>query len=707
MLPTILLVNKIKLIHEIVTTAEFSIYMGFIENISTGKISNNAFKKAILLFILIIIGYAFFTLLFINNSNVFEGISNYLLPIISAVTLIMVFYAVKRSKTYGKSYYHAWLFLLIAQAFWVMGDISWSIWDFKLADASFLTYDYVCFGLRIVFMCMSLNAMPKPHTDILNWYRRMVEIGMVLVTLTMFFWSFLILPFIGLDQIDSVDLMVIGLNIMLIFALMFFSIYLLVSYAGNLKKGPIPYIIASVAFQVLAAITFAYGYILGLYSIVGMENLFWIAACLCIALASLVQIRCHPPEVLKDLSIEYWRFKIPFETNVALLLGGVAYILLIWAYFSFEGVFEILLFGGGLLVGLALIRAAISSKEVRKSYAKLEESKRTYQCILNTINDAVYVINPEIKFLEVNQGALDMYGYSRQEILGKSLDMLSAPGKNDMTEVVNAGYRALDGETQTFEFWGMRKTGEIFPKEIKINKGTYFGQNVVVAVARDITHRKEYEKTLKKSLAEKEVMVQEVHHRVKNNMQVISSLLRLQSMYLDDEKVKNALQESQNRVQSMAMIHEKLYQSRDLSSVDLGGYLRQIMRYLLDNYKMEFHQIKTVIHAEKAEIDVKTASPLGLIVNELITNSLKYAFPDGKGEIILNVCLVGDYYHLTVADNGIGLPDDFQLDRTETLGLQLVNRLVGQIDGVIELGEGKGTEFIIKFPLTIKKGKDN
>ncbi|MBP1946905.1 sensor histidine kinase [Methanobacterium petrolearium] len=682
--------------------------MKFIENISTGKISTKAFKKVTLLSILIIVGYAFFTIIFINNSSVFDGISNFLLPIISAVTLIMVYYAVKRSKTYGKSYYHAWLFLLIAQAFWVMGDILWSIWNSKLTDPSFLTYGYVCFGFRIVFLCISLYLMPKPHTDILNLYRRLVEICMVLVTLTMFFWSFLILPFIGRNQIDSVDLTVIWLNIILISALMFFTIYLFVSYAGNLKKGPMPYIIVSVAFQVLATITFAYGNILGAYSIGMMENLFWIAACLCIILASLVQIRCHPPEVLKDLSIEYWRFKIPFETNVALLLGGVAYILLIWAYFSFESVFEVLLFGGGLLIGLALIRAAISNKEVRKSYAKLEESKKTYQCILNTINDAVYVINPEIKFLEVNQGALDMYGYSRQEILGKSLDMLSAPGKNDMTEVVNTGYRALDGETQTFEFWGMRKNGEIFPKEIKINKGTYFGHDVVVAVARDITNRKEYEKTLKKSLAEKEVMVQEVHHRVKNNMQVISSLLRLQSMYLDNEKVKNALQESQNRVQSMAMVHEKLYQSKDLSSVDLEGYLHQIMRYLLDNYKMEFHQIKTVIRAEKAEIDVKTASPLGLIVNELITNSLKYAFPEGKGEITLNVCLVGDYYHLTVADDGIGLPDDFQLDRTETLGLQLVNRLVGQIDGFITLGEGKGTKFVIKFPANNqKRGKDN
>ncbi|HHY00903.1 MAG TPA: sensor histidine kinase, partial [Methanothermobacter sp.] len=251
---------------------------------------------------------------------------------------------------------------------------------------------------------------------------------------------------------------------------------------------------------------------------------------------------------------------------------------------------------------------------------------------------------------------------------------------------------------QTLEFWGKRKNNEIFPIEVKLNKGTYFGQDVVVAVARDITLRKKDEKRLKRSLDEKEAMVQEVHHRVKNNMQVVSSLLGLQSMYLDDNEVQNALQESQNRVQSMAMVHEKLYQSKNLSSIDMADYMHQIAHYLLDSYHLKSNQIKIIIKAEKVEMDIKTASPLGLIINELITNSLKYAFPDGKGELTLKISLINDCYHLTVSDDGVGLPDDFQLDSAETLGLQLVNRLVQQIRGSIEWDGSKGTAFIIKFP---------
>lgn len=672
--------------------------MGIGKKLYTGEISSKFFKKAVLLSILIIVGYGIFTILFRNKSNINLLINDILVAIINLTTLIILFFAFKRSESYLRGYYHAWLALLISQAFWVLGDLLWLTWNYDLTDQSILSYAYISFTLKTVFFCLGLFLIPKPQVDVLNRYRRVIEISMVLVTITMFFWSFLILPFTKITPIDTFNFLVLVLNILSVFALMFFAIYLFVFYAGNLKKGPVPYIIASATFQVAAVIIYAYEYILNLYPVGGIENVFWISASLSLALAALVHIRFQPPKVLEDLSIDFWRFKIPFETNVALLLGGVAYLLLLWAYYNDRVVFEVLLLGVGFLVVLAIIRAAINNREVRKSYEKLEESKQTYQTILNTINDALYIIDPKITFLEVNQGALDMYGYSKQEIIGESLEMLSAPGKNEMEEVVNAGLRALNGENQTFEFWGKRKNGEIFPKEVKLNKATYFGQDVVVAVARDITIRKEDEKRLKKSLDEKEAMVQEVHHRVKNNMQVVSSLLGLQSMYLEDDKVQNALQESQNRVQAMAMVHEKLYQSKNLSSVDMGNYMHQITQHLLKNYQLESNKIKTNIQTEKVEMDIKTASPLGLIINELITNSIKYAFPDGEGEITLMICSVDDYYCLTVADDGVGLPDGFQLDKTETLGLQLVNRLVRQIEGTIELAESKGTEFIIKFP---------
>lgn len=672
--------------------------MGIGKKLSTGKISSTSFRQVFFLFVLIIVSYGLFTILFRNYSNITVSINDVMVPLFNVITLIILFFAFKRSQSYEKGYYHAWLVFFISLAFWVGGDLLWLIWGYNLIDISILSYTYVFFIFKTVFFCLGLYLIPKPYVHILNRYRRVIEICMVLVTISMFFWSFLILPFARLNPIASFNSLVIALNFLSVFALIFFTISLFVFYTGNLKKGPAPYLIASAAFQVLAAITYVFEYILNLYPAGGLENIFWISASLSLALAGLVQIRCHPPAVLEDLSTEFWRFKVPFETNVALIFGLIAYIFILWAYYNNKEVFEVLLLGGGILVGLAIVRAIINNKEVQKSYKNLEYSKKTYQAILNTINDALCIIDPQLKFLEVNQGVLDMYGYSKQEILGKSLDMLSAPGKNNMEKFVNAEFLALDGEHQTLEFWGKRKNNEIFPIEVKLNKGTYFGQDVVVAVARDITLRKKDEKRLKRSLDEKEAMVQEVHHRVKNNMQVVSSLLGLQSMYLDDNEVQNALQESQNRVQSMAMVHEKLYQSKNLSCIDMADYMHQIAHYLLDNYHLKSNQIKIIIKTEKVEMDIKTASPLGLIINELITNSLKYAFPDGKGKLTLKICLIDDCYHLEVSDDGVGLPDDFQLDSAETLGLQLVNRLVQQISGSIEWDGSKGTAFIIKFP---------
>lgn len=568
--------------------------MGIGEKLSTGNISSASFRQVFLLFVLIIVSYGFFTIFFRNSSNITISINDITVLLFNIITLVILFFAFQHSQSYGKGYYHAWLVFFISQSFWVGGDLLWLIWGYNLIYQSILSFTYLFFIFKTVFFCLGLHLIPKPHVDILNRYRRVIEIGMALVTISMFFWSFLILPFTRMSPVNSFNSLVISLNFLSLFALMFFTISLFVFYTGNLKKGPTLYLIVCAIFQVVASVTYVYEYILNLYPAGGLENIFWISASLSLALAGLVQIRCHPPAVLEDLSTDFWRFKVPFETNVALICGVVAYIFILWAYYNNKDVFLVLLFGGGFLVGLAIVRAIINNKEVRKSYTKLELSKKTYQAILNSINDAMCIIDPQLRFLEVNQGALDMYGYSKQEIIGKSLDMLSAPGKNDMEEIVNSEFLALDGKHQTFEFWGKRKNNEIFPIEVKLNKGTYFGQDVVVAVARDITLRKEDEKRLKRSLDEKEAMVQEVHHRVKNNMQVISSLLGLQSMYLDDDEVQNALQESQNRVQSMAMVHEKLYQSKNLSSIDMGDYMHQIAHHLLDNYHLKSNQIKFV-----------------------------------------------------------------------------------------------------------------
>ena len=249
---------------------------------------------------------------------------------------------------------------------------------------------------------------------------------------------------------------------------------------------------------------------------------------------------------------------------------------------------------------------------------------------------------------------------------------------------------------------------------------------LVPAVKRALAERDELAELkkskieLQKALKEKEMLLKEIHHRVKNNLIMISNLLELQSHYINDKTDFDFFRESQNRANSMALIHERFYQSTDLKRIDFGNYIFTLATDLFDVYTVTPDQINLIIDVEDIMLDIDTAIPLGLILNELLTNSLKYAFPVTHGCIPsdgTSACSVDtiplssnetftinvkfnksdDKFVLAVKDNGIGFPQNLDYKKTGTLGLELVNRITNQIDGVIELDTSKGTEFKITF----------
>jgi len=213
-----------------------------------------------------------------------------------------------------------------------------------------------------------------------------------------------------------------------------------------------------------------------------------------------------------------------------------------------------------------------------------------------------------------------------------------------------------------------------------------------------VDKRKQSEERLLGSLEEKKVMLKEIHHRVKNNMQVIYSLLNLQAKGIADNAVRAMFEESRNRVGSMAMIHEKLYSSEDLAHIDFKEYLQGLVAGIAATYKRD--DIEFSIDMEPVFLDVNVGIPCGLIVNELVSNSLKHAFPDGrKGMVKLGVSINKQgVYVMTISDNGIGFPREVDFRASPTLGLQLVNALVGQLRGTLELLKIEGTAFSITFP---------
>lgn len=304
--------------------------------------------------------------------------------------------------------------------------------------------------------------------------------------------------------------------------------------------------------------------------------------------------------------------------------------------------------------------------------------------------------------LRVEKAYLDRLFESAQEgIVGKHLTELELLPPEDAPKYMELLYSASRGEVpKPFEVTWYHKDGTVYLAEICIGFIKERGKDMgVQVVARDMTERKRTEEKIKTSIKEREVMLREIHHRVKNNMQIISSLLRLQSRQIKNKKILDIFNVGQNRIRSMALIHESLYQSSDLAKINFSDYIDRLTNHLLSIYRVGMERIRMNADVRDVYLDINRAIPCGLIINELVSNSLKHGFPDGKkGKIgvIMNTDKRGKCT-LVIKDTGVGFPKDLDFHKTETLGMQLVTDLVSQLEGRIVLKREGGTEFRIVF----------
>ena len=330
----------------------------------------------------------------------------------------------------------------------------------------------------------------------------------------------------------------------------------------------------------------------------------------------------------------------------------------------------------------------------------LTQSEEKYRTLFEYSPDFIILLTPDTKIIDINKSTKNFVNLSREELIGKSILELGVLFEEDVNEFIKIGSELMSGKpADPFEFKIVDKNGQVCWME------AYFSllkkdrvSSAIQVILHDITNRKTYEKQIKRSLSEKEVLLKEIHHRVKNNLQIISSLLNLQSRYIEDKNALGVFKESQNRIKSMALIHEKLYQSKDLTRIDFTEYIRSLTFHLFHSYSVDQSRVVLSVNSEGVMFDIDTAIPCGLIINEIVSNSLKYAFPGGrKGKISIDIRVEGKKYVLVISDNGIGFPEDLDFQNTETLGLRLVNILVGQINGVITMYTCGGTSFKIEF----------
>jgi PAS domain S-box-containing protein len=355
----------------------------------------------------------------------------------------------------------------------------------------------------------------------------------------------------------------------------------------------------------------------------------------------------------------------------------------------------------GKIIGVSKIARDITQR--KRAEEALRESQARFAGILDIAGDAIISVNATQRITLFNQGAEKIFGYTAAEVLGQPLDLLlpSRFHRVHSQHVVDLAKSFSQARKmgERCEIFGYRKNGTEFPAEASISKLDLGEEKVFTVILRDITQRKQAEEKIKASLKEKEVLLKEIHHRVKNNLQIVSSLLKLQSSYSKDPQALEMFKESQSRIRSMALIHEKLYQSQDLSKVSFAEYIGNLAANLFRSYEINSTAINLKINVENIFLEIDVAVPCGLIINELISNSLKYAFPDeSKGKIQIDLyCDNEREITLIISDNGIGLPKDFDFQNPETLGLQLVNNLVEQLEGTIEINGNNGTEFKITF----------
>ncbi len=349
---------------------------------------------------------------------------------------------------------------------------------------------------------------------------------------------------------------------------------------------------------------------------------------------------------------------------------------------------------------LETISLQIGSFLVRlNTLSALQRSKQDLQLLFNTIDDYLFVLDETGVILQTNDSACEYLGFRRDELEGQPLVHIHPPDRRE--EAAGALSEMIKGARESYVIPFQTRIGGLIQVETRASWGEWDGKPALVCMARDITARLRYEQEISGLLQEKEILLREVHHRIKNNMSTIASLLELQANLVTDPDAVQALQNSVNRVKSMMMIYAQLYQSSNIQSLDARQYLSALLPEIHQTLLRPGLDVEMKLDIAEIRISSRISFPLGIIINELVSNAFKYAYPNGgKGEIRVAFRQEDEAsLGLCVANDGISMPDEVDVMNAETFGLSLVRVLTGQLNGSLSVSRGSGTQYHLVIPV--------
>ena len=550
-----------------------------------------------------------------------------------------------------------------------------------------------------------LTLMEKPYRLKLKSF---LDSIIVSVSVMFIIWFPLIWPVIEPSQPDTVT-MIFSLSYLFL-DLLLLLVTQVVLFSEKKKISTISLFLVSLGIfsQVVGDMVFAYQVVIPNLLYLWLANTFYTLTIILIALAVLSYINNVEMDIKNKLS---------FYSALSPYNDWISYLPLILVLFTYSLLIittpdAALIWGVGIIVVLVILRQVIFLNDLKRAQITLKRnkeviSKRKEQLDFITSNmlDIISESDANGVLKYVSPSTQQLLGYHPQELVGHSLYELIHP---DDREKVRQAIKKSSNATEELRVESRLKTAEGKYIWIETTGKPVVDENGFrgfIYSGRDITEQKKSAEYIKKSLEEKEALLREIHHRVNNNLQVISSLLSLQSDNVRDPRDHELFVESQNRVRSMAMIHEKLYQSDKFNSINFRDYLKTLINRLIYDYSQDLGHIDLELDIENVELNIETSVPCGLIINELVSNSLKHAFPQGRnGKIIVKFHKIKDKYVLMVGDNGIGPLEKSVLESSKKLGFNLVKSLIKQLDASLEILESEGTLYRITFAeLTYQK----